>query len=152
MEKLNITKIDKNFKYNDGGRKDAGFKGTTGDCAVRAISIATKKPYKEVYDEINLLSKDEKIGKRKKRKSNARTGVYTRTMRKYLKNLGWEWKPTMFIGSGCQFHLCKEELPEGILIVRLSRHFTTMINGIINDTYNPSREGTRCVYGYWCKN
>ena len=30
-----------NYKYNDGGRSRAGFKGKTGDCGVRAIAIAT---------------------------------------------------------------------------------------------------------------
>jgi len=26
-----------------------------------------------------------------------------------------------------------------------------VIDGVINDTYDCSREGTRCVYGYWEK-
>jgi len=38
------------FVYNDGGRKEAGFNGYTGDCVIRAIAIATGKPYREVYD------------------------------------------------------------------------------------------------------
>ncbi len=29
------------------------------------------------------------------------------------------------------------------------RHYTAVIDGVINDTHDPSREGTRCVYGYW---
>jgi len=33
----------------------------------------------------------------------------------------------------------------------LSRHLTTVIDGVIYDTYDPSREGTRCVYGYYSK-
>lgn len=41
------------FVYNDGGRSEAGFKGTTGDCVCRAIAIATQRPYKEIYDLIN---------------------------------------------------------------------------------------------------
>ena len=24
-----------------------------------------------------------------------------------------------------------------------------MIDGVIHDTYDPTRGGTRCVYGYW---
>jgi len=37
---------------NDGGRAKAGYKGITGECVVRAISIAIEKPYQEVYDNL----------------------------------------------------------------------------------------------------
>ena len=60
--------------YDDGGRAKAGFKGKTGDCVCRAIAIATGKPYKEVYDLINEFAESERTGKRKRKKSNARTG------------------------------------------------------------------------------
>jgi len=139
------------FNYADGGRTDAGYKGNTGDCVTRAISIATGKPYQEIYGEINELAKNERTGKRKKTKSNSRTGVYKNTYKKYLISLGWKWTPTMFIGSGCKVHLKKDELPNGTLILSLSRHLTTVIDGVIYDTYDPSREGTRCVYGYYSK-
>ena len=39
----------------------------------------------------------------------------------------------------------------GRIIVRLSKHYTCLIDGIIHDTHDPSRNGTRCVYGYWIK-
>ena len=37
------------YTYHDGGRAYAGFKGDTGDCAVRAIAILTGIPYADVY-------------------------------------------------------------------------------------------------------
>jgi hypothetical protein len=43
--------------FNDGGRSAAGYKGSTGDCVVRAIAIATCKPYTEVYDALKALAK-----------------------------------------------------------------------------------------------
>lgn len=140
-----------NFNYNDGGRKVAGYKGVTGDCVTRSIAIVTGKPYKEVYDALNILSESERIGKRKKTKSNSRTGVYRKTYQKYLESLGYQWISTMQIGSGCKTHLRQDELPAGRLVVRVSRHVTTMIDGIVNDTYDCSREGKRCVYGYFEK-
>jgi len=140
------------FNYNDGGRKVAGYKGDTRDCVCRSIAIVTAKPYKEVYDALNILSESERIGKRKKTKSNSRTGVYRITYEKYLKSLGYQWIPTMQIGSGCKTHLRQDELPKGRLVVRVSRHVTTMIDGVINDTWNCSRDGNRCVYGYFIKN
>jgi len=141
-----------NFIYNDGGRKLAGYTGDARDCVVRAIAIATKIPYQEVYDAINGLSQSERIGKKKKRKSNARTGVFKPTYKKFLESLGWHWTPTMTIGSGCTVHLRAEELPKGTIVVSVSRHLVTVIDGVINDTHDPSRNGSRCVYGYWTKN
>jgi hypothetical protein len=55
----------------------------------------------------------------------------------------------MQVGSGCQVHLRTEELPKGRLVVRLSRHLTAVVDGVIHDIYNPDRRGTRCVYGYF---
>ena len=55
----------------------------------------------------------------------------------------------MGIGTGCKFHLKKEELPMGDIIVKLSKHISVVRDGIINDTYDCSRNETRCVYGYW---
>lgn len=137
------------FEYDDGGRQAAGFKGDTGDCVTRAIAIATGKPYREVYDAINKLAKTERIGKRKRGKSSARTGVYRNTYQRYLESLGWKWTPTMHIGSGCTVHLRDGELPFGRVIVVVSRHTVAIIDGVIHDTYDPSRDGTRCVYGYY---
>ena len=139
------------YQYNDGGRAEAGYKGETRDCVVRAIAIATEKPYQEVYDAINILSSKEKIGTHKKIKSNARTGVHRFTCDNYLKSLGWKWTPTMLIGQGCKVHLKPSELPAKRLVVKVSKHMVAVINGIVHDTHDPSRNETRCVYGYWSK-
>lgn len=139
------------FIYDDGGREAAGFKGETRDCVCRAISIATEMPYREVYDMINEYEKRERTGKRKSGKSNARTGVYKNTIRKIMEDLGWKWYPTMQIGSGCTTHLRADELPNGRLIVSVSKHLVAVIDGVIHDTHDCSRDGTRCVYGYYVK-
>lgn len=136
---------------DDGGRAAAGYKGTAGDCVVRAIAIATAMPYQQVYDLVNEHSSVERITRRRKRKgrSSARTGVYKPTCRRVMQALGWTWTPTMHIGSGCTVHLRADELPMGRLIVAVSKHWTAVIDGVIHDTHDPSRDGTRCVYGYW---
>lgn len=138
-----------NYQYDDGGRKVAGFRGNAGDCVCRAVAIATGKSYQEVYSALNDLAKFERKGRRKRGVSSARSGVYRRTTDKYMKSLGWKWVPTMFIGSGCKVHLREEELPTGRLVVTLSGHVCAVVDGVIHDIYDPSREGTRCVYGYW---
>lgn len=135
---------------DDGGRAAAGFKGQARDCAARAVAIATGRPYQWVYDRINELAQLERPRGNRKR-SDARTGVYRVTLDRLMKELGWKWTPTMRVGGGCTTHLRNNELPSGRIIVRVSRHFVAMIDGVVHDTHNPSREGTRCVYGYWRK-
>lgn len=136
------------FNYNDGGRAMAGYKGKTRDCVCRAISIATNRPYQQVYDALNELALNERKGK-KKNVSNARTDVHRVTYQSYLESIGAKWTPTMKIGTGCKTHLKEDELPKGRLICSVSRHLVAVINGVINDTEDCSRNEKRCVYGYW---
>ena len=129
------------FIYNDGGRSKYFKAKNVGDCAIRAIAIATGKDYKEVYDDLKKLNG----GK------SCRDGTPKKVDKKYLIQLGWVWHPTMLIGQGCRMHLDANELPKGTLIVNVSHHLTCVKDGIIHDTYNCSRNGNRCVYGYWTK-
>ena len=134
---------------NDGGRAAAGFRGQAGDCATRAIAIATGLPYREAYDLVNQHAAGERSSKRRRGHSSARTGVHKVTMQKVMAALGWVWTPTMTVGSGCKVHLTAAELPAGRLIVSLSRHYAAVVDGVVHDTHDPRREGARCVYGYW---
>jgi len=133
--------------YNDGGRAAAGLKGGAGDCACRAVAIAMDRPYREVADDLNDFARRHERPRR--HPSRARTGYHADTLRAYLAQYGIEWTPTMQIGGGCSVHLRADELPAGRLIVRLSRHFAAVIDGVLHDTHDCSRDGTRCVYGYW---
>uniref|UniRef100_E6PXP2 Uncharacterized protein n=1 Tax=mine drainage metagenome TaxID=410659 RepID=E6PXP2_9ZZZZ len=139
------------FIFHDGGRAAAGYKGQTGDCVTRSIAIATERTYQEVYDSLNRFAQVERISKRKKRRSSSRTGVFRQTYQAYLESLGWRWTSTMSIGSGCKIHLRPSELPQGPLIVKVSRHLTAVIDGVLYDTHDCSRGGTRCVYGYFSR-
>jgi hypothetical protein len=139
------------WKYDDGGRQAAGFKGDAGDCGVRAIAIATGCNYQQVYEEINEICKLRKPRKRERGKSSSRTGLHIPVMKQYMKTLGWIWTPTMFIGSGCRVHLRADELPSGRLVLNLSKHYAAFLDGVLHDTHDCSRDGTRCVYGYWKK-
>lgn len=138
------------FKYSDGGRSNY-FKATdVGDCVTRAICNATGKDYKEVYKALNELALNEKVSKhRGEKRSSSRDGVFKETYTQYLKDLGWEWHPTMIFGQGCTTHLKADELPSGTIIVSVSKHLTCVKDGVLYDTYDCSRGGTRCVYGYY---
>jgi hypothetical protein len=133
------------FKFNDGGRAKY-YKGKeAGDCVTRAIAIATGKDYSEVYQDLAIGMKQHDG------KKSARNGVHKSVYHSYLVKNGFKWVPTVKIGTGCKVHLNSQELPEGTLIARVSKHLCCVIDGVINDTYDPSRGGSRCVYGYYKK-
>jgi len=124
------------YKFNNGGWKGA----KRNDCVARAISIATEKPYDEICNGLLIWAREAKDLPNSKK-------VY----KAFLHAHGWKWKPTMTIGSGCKVHLKTSELPKGRIICRVSKHLVAVIEGVIHDTYNPSRDETRCVYGYFYK-
>jgi hypothetical protein len=63
--------------------------------------------------------------------------------------LDWNWTPTMAIGSGCKVHLRDGELPMGRIVVSVPD--VAVVDGVVQDTHDCSRRGTRCVYGYFSK-
>jgi len=146
------------FQLNDGGREKAGFKGGAGDCVVRSIAIAANLPYMRVYEDLRLANesyaqlRNDRLAKRLNAKgSSPRNGNHRNVFHEYILAQGFTWVPTMKIGAGCQVHLRASELPAGVLIVKVSKHLTAIINGVIQDTHDPSRGGNRCVYGYYIK-
>lgn len=150
---MTYSTIMENYIYNDGGRATAGYKGNTEDCVCRAISICTGKSYQEVYDFLAINNSNQRRGKFSKTKKikSAAQGISTKRkwFHDYMVSLGFEWTPTMLIGQGCKTHLKSDELPKGKLVVSCSRHMVAVIDGVINDTHDCSRNGKRCVYGYY---
>ena len=140
------------FVYSDGGRSKYYRAEKVGDCVTRAICNATGLDYQEVYKAINTRAKSERVrSHRGQKRSSSRDGVFKDTFKPYIESLGWVWHPTMTFGSGCKVHLRSDELPSGTLIVNVSKHLTCVKDGVLYDTYDCSRGGTRCVYGYWAK-
>lgn len=127
------------FKENDGGRSRYFAANGVGDCVIRSIAIVTGKDYKEVYDEASKV-----IG------YTPRNGVKHRDTKRLMSHFGGTWTALMKVGCGCKYHLTDNEIPMiGRIICNVSKHCVAVINGVINDTYDPSRGGKRCVYGYW---
>ena len=159
------------YVFDDGGRKEAGYIGSAGDCVTRAIAIATGQLYQDVYDALFdgiksfAASSRSRAAKRAARGdgkdgTTPRNGVNRKVYEAYLLANGWQWTPTMAIGSGCKVHLDAKELPPGRLIVRVSKHLVAVIDGVIHDTHDPrrwtiimengvQRIAARCVYGYY---
>ena len=131
-----ITNL-KNFAYSDGGRAASGRKGSTGDCAVRAMAIALGRDYDECYNELAQANKD--AGKAK----SMRRGIMKSDFEKVLARYGWVWRAApKFDGRKAR---CSD-LPSGIVIARQSRHMVAVIDGLPHDTFDSSN---KMVYGYW---
>jgi len=156
---ITVSEAKLPFVYDDGGRSLAGYRGVADDCVARAVAIATGLPYVDVYAAIarGVGSERGSTG------ATARSGVHTnrKWFKIYMSDLGFKWVPTMQIGKGCTSHLVPGELPTGRLVVKVSRHLSAVIDGVIRDTHDPSRSSAvieaggnvrmshRCVYGYW---
>jgi hypothetical protein len=131
------------FVYNDGGREAAGFKGSAGDCVTRSVAIASGLPYKEVYARMAEGTGNQRATSRTpKRGKSARNGINVRRkwFRDYMAELGFVWTPTMFVGQGCTTHLHDGELPNGRLVVSVSKHYTAVIDGVVHDLFDPQRD------------
>ena len=138
--------------YNDGGREAYGYKGTAGDCVTRAICIAAMLPYDEVYKRLaDGMGTQRKTKRTRSTGRSARNGVSVKRkwFKDYMRDLGWKFVPTMGIGTGCKVHMRADELPRGRIIVSLSKHYAAVIDGVLHDTHDCTRDGDRCVYGYW---
>jgi Protein of unknown function (DUF2786) len=127
------------YIYNDGG-KAASKHDEVNDCACRAIAIATERPYHEIWDVFRVLLETE--GPRR------RSGVDEKVQDKVMESLGWVWVNTT------RKHLREDDLPPGRLVVCIEGHSVAVVNGIIHDTWNPSRKKNGkppYVYGYYKK-
>lgn len=161
------------FKQNDGGRKKFGFKGTSGDCATRAIAIATKQDYSKVYKKIRLLAKEElflheklsgvdvkklKTNSYQNSKISPNTGTEISVIKNYLLNYrgGKIWRETTLNISSYEsgiLLLNRWDIPEkGTFIISIKNHLTCVVNGILNDTWNCDKNGEAKVISiFWKK-
>ena len=127
------------YQFNDGGRSKYFSGNNVGDCVTRSIAIATGRDYKEVYGELHKF-----LG------YSPRNGIKYDDIKKSVAHFGGSWVRVMKIGSGCKVHLKEGEIPmTGTIICRLSGHLCCVKDGVLLDTYDSSRNGTRCVYGFW---
>jgi hypothetical protein len=150
---------------DDGGRSKSGIargnkRDGVGDCVARAIAIATQRLYREVHDTLTaatvryVAAASDGWARWAKRRGGVRVfhadhGVVDEVYGPYLEDLGWRFTSTKGLPRGRGVHLRADELPRGRLIVRLPRHLTAVIDGVIHDTNDCSEEGRRRIRGYW---
>lgn len=129
------------WTFDDGGRRDEGYRGAHGDSVVRAVAIVGQRNYTEVFDEVEQF----------RRKCDLEMGALRYWLPRYMMVLGWSWTPTTFLGEGCTTHLCARELPRGRIVVRISMGVAAVVDRVLHDVVDHSRAGRRCVYGWWTR-
>ena len=167
-KKIIVSRTPVGFEYNDGGREEAGFVGSVGDCVTRAIAIATGKDYLEVRKELmdakkNWMENSRSRHAKRTKSSSVRNGTPKDVWRPYLESLGWERKTLIKFGDPERKELTKESVPEGIAIVEVRKHIMAVIDHVVHDSWD-SRETKiwddgvpteatkpRTINAYWTK-
>lgn len=115
------------YAYNDGGRKEAGFKGSCGDCATRALAILTGEPYKECYSA--LAQAQQNAGLAKSARNGIHRKVYTPVYQAY--GLG-----RIAFPPGPKPTFAEAYASYGDCIVKTRRHLCAIVSGALHDTHD----------------
>jgi hypothetical protein len=168
-----VRKIRRRWRYSDGGRAAAGYRGKGRDCVARALAIAMQLPYAEVYKALANGNASERgcreherrqryraydneygfpyeyaeyveIAARPAGRRTAKHGIWT--TRAWFRR--WMnargWIWTPMRGRPVRLRDAK--LPRGRLIVESWRHAVAVIDGVAHDSLDPRGMPVR---GYW---
>lgn len=121
------------FYKTDGGRICRTFKD---DCVIRSISVAMRRPYREVFEEMMALGLE--------------MGAYPnhdKVWITYLESNGFTRHRPPRDENGKLIKLRDWDF-KGTAVVRNSRHLTAVDRGTVIDSWDCRR---RPVNSYWCK-
>ena len=115
------------YKYDDGGRQKAGYKGNAGDCVCRALAIASAVGYQRIYDELSQANK-ELIGKR-----SARNGVSIKAYGPVYERHGFI---KIKLPKGPRPTFTEAFRKYGDCIVHTTKHICAIVDGNLRDTFD----------------
>jgi hypothetical protein len=95
-------------------------------------------PYKVIYDDLRYFLDSRNAG-------SPRNGITEEHVRRYLGERGFRYKAI----AGEHVTLHRDELPKLKVIANLSNHVSAVIDGIVNDTYDPNHKKHQRLHGYW---
>ncbi len=131
------------YEYDCGGRckyfncKCQLKKYSTGDCTIRAISIATKMDYKVVWD--SMMDSAKETGWMPNSRENCEL---------FLESIGWK-RQKPFRKGRKKYKLKNVPIDNNTrYIFHTSKHWTAVVDGICRDTWD-CREW--CANSYWIK-
>jgi hypothetical protein len=152
--------MSKHVHITDGGHAAAKMRGTGRNaCVPRAIAIALGLDYRETHDALEAAQQEwattgrtSKAKRRAEGKTIAQEGVHKAVYTDFLAERGWQHISLMSVGQQRERNPRFADLPTtGTIIANVSKHLSAVIDGVIHDTHDPTRGGTRTVYGYWKK-
>ena len=121
---------DGNFGYmhDDGGRKAAGYRGTTGDCVLRALAIGTSGDYAQIRKDLMRIAKELQVPGG----VSVFNGTNALIPHHYLTARGW------VAVDDRDAYLRPADLPACPLIVHLSssHHYVAVVDGVVRDTWD----------------
>lgn len=135
-----------NYQYNDGGRSKYFKAKHVGDCAIRAVAIATKKDYLEVYNAFKALNG----GK------SCRDGTPKTVDKKYLDMIG-AVKIKMGVPAGhCRWHVTTidkvmKKYSKVRYVLQVAGHLIAGQADTIFDTFD-DRPRDKGIYTMWLIN
>lgn len=124
-------------RIDDGGRKKAGYQGTTGDCVTRALAIVSGRSYADIYRFVDEVAR--KTPFKDNSASQGVNGYITHSLMEYFGGVRYKFPPNTFLQAGL--------LPYGVLIADLDGHVVAIIDGVAYD--NHEDETKQVIYGYW---
>ena len=131
------------YEYDDGGRQAAGYKGSTGNCVVRAIAITTDFGYQHVYDAMADAMKCAGYArsgnayatrKRKDGKPAKGNGLNGRQVQEMvLRHFGFE---KVKLAKGPRPTYAEAHKAYGECIVSTTKHMAALKGGALRDTFD----------------
>ena len=113
------------YRFDDGGRAAAGYKGFAGDCVARALAIATGEDYKTLYLELGREQK-KVSGKR-----SARNGVDHRAYKRVYEKRGLY---RVVLPKGPRPTYSEAWGRHGDCVVSTAKHVRAIVDGCLRDT------------------
>lgn len=136
------------FVRDDGGRRAAGFTGEAGDCACRAISIATRRPYGKVHADLAALTGSSR---------RVEIGDVVAAVPSYLASIGWQF--TLNRRRDGRYTRMGDLGRGGCVLEFRSRRLTPSADGLVGGHFAALVDGelhdlddhccTRPVWGWW---
>jgi hypothetical protein len=129
------------FQFDDGGRSKSKRPKQKNDCTVRALALATKTPYDEVYE---MLAKHGR---------KCSTGIFFWDWLKSIGNVALDHKFERISFPAVKglrrmnpVDFCDEH-PRGTYICKSAGHAFAVIDGVVHDDHQTYDE--RCIYSAW---
>ena len=131
------------YRYDDGGRASAGYRGETGDCVVRAIAICTGEDYRSVYATMAEHMKSNGYAasgnayatRERNRKAPRRRGQLTakRVQDRVLEAYGFT---KVRLPAGERPTYAEVHHRYGDCVVGTTKHVAAIVDGALRDTFD----------------